>query len=432
MLIKKTKALSRRTLLKSTAVCLGLPLLEAMYTSSSAFASGEGIPQRLFFIFCPNGHLVKPLRDTGPGFTPSPFLAPLQEAGVWEDVKAMVTNIQLHPGVRNAHPRESASYLTCFNLDFSQEELTNRTSVDQVFADHKRDGTFLKSLEIGIDDGKRGSCDGGASCVYNNTISWRGNVPNKIIPDAQKALAILLGVSDTVESTIGHAQVTERSASLLDFVRIEANELSAKLGDDDKKRLDDYLSAVRDLELVIQQDKKLNCSELILEGDKTHHPTNVRQQLEVAALAFRCDATRVGSFMFGAGGSNRPLDFLGFANHHHGVATNDRRPGGGFYKMSIWEGEQFAYFLKLLKDIPEASGNLLDNTMVQYGSGLSDHHTVDNLTMVYAGNGGNMQKLGKVDANYKKLEGVYVDLLQSMDVPIDQFGGEGPAGILGA
>ncbi len=419
--------LTRRSMLASASATMCLPLLEAMTPSDSAFAAGEGIKERLFFIYCPTGHKIDKFRATGANFSPSPFLAPLEEAGVWEYARAMVTNLDNMGKLGPTHPRESASYLTCYKNDVKRVD--NRTSVDQYYADHVGQDTILPSLEIGMDDGKSGSCGKGAPCTYNNTISWRESTPNPPIPTAQAAMGLLFKGLDPGASGNAQNEVSTRNASIIDFVLNQSNSLVSKLGQGDKHRFNEYLESVRKIEQDITETSNLNCTVKELTGKDSTHPTNVRQHFEVAALAFQCDATRVGSFMFGSGGSNRPLDFIGGNMHHHGASHNDRGTNGLFEKMSVWQGEQFAYFLKMLKDTPEGSGNLLDNTTIQYGSGMSDNHNCSNLTMVYVG--GSLPKIGKVSAENKKLAGLYADLLQHLGVPMSNFRETAPLGILG-
>ena len=434
----------RRTFLRGAGAALALPMLDAMLPSlatvtRAATTSPSGFPKRMAFVYVPNGATMNHWTPaaTGSSFDLPRILEPL--APHKSDLTvlsgfAQRNGFALGDGAGD-HARASASFLTgAHPRKTAGTDIRAGISVDQYAAKHVGDQTALPSLELSCDAGPRiGSCDSGYSCAYQYNLSWRSEtMPVNPEVDPKQVFERLFG--DT-SSGIDAKQARSRRAmfqkSILDFVLTDASRLQARVGRQDQRKLDEYLTAVREIEKRVELAEKkaprlpagVQAPDLFEEFEE-----HVRLMFDMLVLAFQTDSTRVATFLVSHEGSNRAYPFIGVndghhdLSHHFGNATNIEK----ITKINCFHTRQFAHFLDKLKSIKEGEGSLLDNCMIVYGSGISDgnRHNHDDLPILLAGKGGGTITPGrhlKVD-HRTPLNNLFLSLLDRLGAPATQFG----------
>jgi hypothetical protein len=302
--------------------------------------------------------------------------------------------------------------------------------VDQVAAARLADKTRLASLELGGEHGAMaGNCDSGYSCVYSSTMSWRSAtqpLPKEVNPKV--VFERLFSTKPPVE----RARQDEKRKSLLDFVREDARELDAKLGAGDRRKLDEYFSAVRDIEQRIERAEKLPPVKApnytAPTGTPAKYDEHVRIMYDLIALAFQADVTRVVTFVLANEGSNRTYPMVGVNEAHHELSHHDNNPAkkAKLRDINKFHTTQLARFLEKLHGIKEGDGTLLDHAMIAYGSGNSDGnaHNHDDLPILLAGGGCGTLKPGK-HIRYPKetpLNNLWLAMLDRMDLQVSGLG----------
>jgi hypothetical protein len=426
---------------------VALPMLEAMLpgtkllgstvAGSAAATTAAAFPKRLAFIYTPNGVNMAQWapEKVGADYTLSPTLAPL--APHQADI-----NILSGLAHKNAfglgdgggdHARASATYLTGCHPKKSASDIHAGISVDQVAANTIGDKTRLPSLELSCDRGQEaGSCDSGYSCAYQFNISWRSETqPMNPEIEPKQAFQRLFGGGTTKEALAAQAQRDHYDQSVLDLVQDQAKGLESKLGTTDRRKLDEYFTSIRDVE---QRIKMNGIAPPIVPdgamGDMNADYTferEMRLMFDLMALSFQTDTTRVSTFIVSHDGGNRPYPFIGVAQGHHHISHHRNQPDA-LARLAIidnWHVKQFAYFLDKLKSIKEGDGNLLDNSMIVYGAGISDgnSHSHDDLPTVLAGRAGGAITPGRhLQFDGDHMTNLYVSLLNRMGVSTQRFG----------
>jgi hypothetical protein len=411
-MIVTRKHLPRRTFLKGMGAVIALPALDAMTPAFAGPARLAKPPLRLGFVYVPNGVVMSDWtpKAAGAAFEFTRILKPLERFR--ED--ALVLSGLAH---RNGyalgdgpgdHARAGASYLTGVHpRKTAGADIQNGISVDQIAAQHIGSQTRFASLELGCDDSRTvGNCDSGYSCAYTNSIAWRGPA-TPMPPETNPRLVF--------ERLFG-----ERTT-----------ELSADLGPADKRKLDEYLSSIREIEQRIEKAEK-DLTGLTPTIDK---PTGipvlyadyVNLMFDLNLIAFQTDLTRIVTLMMGREGSLRTYGEIGVPDPHHPL-THHRGNADWIEKVAkvnIHHVDLFAGFIEKLKATPDGDGTLLDHSMVVYGSGLSDgnRHTHEDLPVVMLGRGGNFRRSAHVV--YPKdtpMTNLFLTLLDRMGVQPDKLG----------
>lgn len=256
--------------------------------------------------------------------------------------------------------------------------------------------TRLPSLEIGTEPFRPvGSCDSGYACVYSTTMSWR--TPTTPVPIETNPRQVFDRLFSNDVKDPDRQKRNRRRTSVLDLVLEDARGLSNRLGSADQRKLDEYLSCVRELELRIQRSEKLPPLDPPAGAVKpaaipSDLPEYLRLMADLLVLAFKTDVTRVATFMFAREGSNRPYPFRGVSEGHHELSHhgNDPKKLAKIQQINTFHIQQFAYLIGRLKDTKEGGGTLLDHCMIAYGSGNGDgnRHNHDDLPILLAGRGG--------------------------------------------
>jgi hypothetical protein len=431
--------LSRRTFLRGVGTAVSLPLLDCMLPTSDA-APNSTYPLRMAFLYVPNGvHMPEwTPRDVGPLGELPPILQSM--APFKKDLLVMSGlaqhNAQALGDGGGDHARAAATFLTgCHPRKTHGVDIKAGVSVDQVAAEKLGKLTRLASLEIGCDKGlTAGNCDSGYSCAYSGNISWRTEtMPMAKEVNPRAVFERMFSGGDSAESAAARAKRDRYNKSVLDFVQEDARGLKSQLGMTDQRKLDEYLSGVRDLEARISRAAKQVVEEA---PPPIHKPSGipkefaeyVRLMCDLLVVAFQGDVTRVSTFMFANDGSNRSYPSIGVPDGHHDVSHhgNDKQKQEKISKINRFHAEQFAYLLGKLKSIREGDGTLLDHSMIVYGSGISDgnRHNHDDLPIILAGNGNGTIRTGR-HLRYSKdtpLNNLFLSMLDRLDVPADSLG----------
>ena len=219
--------------------------------------------------------------------------------------------------------------------------------------------------------------------------------------------------------------------SILDFALEDAQQLRGRLGLNDRRKLDEYLTSVREIEKRIARtdDAKADLPPGFARpaGIPQDYAEHVRLMFDIMALAFQTDTTRICTFMYANEGTNRPYPSIGVPEGHHDLSHHggDPKKHAKLRKINRFHIEQFAYLLGKLKAIREGEHSVLDNTMIVYGSGISDgnRHNHDDLPVLLAGKGGGTLKPGRhIKYSPQPLNNLYLSMLDRVGAPIDRLG----------
>ena len=385
---------------------MALPMFESALPAAQV--AGGVHPKRMAFVFFPNGAIVPNWKPKGEKnkWELSPTLSSLAPH---KDQITVFTGLTQHHGRANGdgagdHARCASSFLTGAQpVKTSGADIKVGVSIDQAAAALIGGQTKLPSLELGIERGRNsGNCDSGYSCAYSANVSWKtATTPMAKELDPKLAFERLFGAP-------GAQKDQERNRyrkSILDMVSEDAGSLQKRLGRTDQRKLDEYLTSVRELELRIEREATSK-SEVpdykVPEGIPKETVKHIRLMYDVMALAFQTDSTRISTLMLGNAGSNRSYPDLGVRGGHHSLShhRNDKGKMADISKIDAFLVNQFSYFLDKLKSVKEGDGTLLDNSMILYGSGISDanRHTHHDLPIVLAGTGGGQFKANQLHA----------------------------------
>jgi hypothetical protein len=326
------------------------------------------------------------------------------------------------------HARASATYLTGVHPRKTDGAgICAGVSVDQVAASHVGAATKLPSLELACEDGRLiGNCDSGYSCAYNNTVSWR--TPSTPLPPEVNPRAVFERLFGTIDENPADRRKRQRNeTSILDYVLDDTRRLSGQVGSSDNRKIDEYLTSVREIERRIQfaekDDQQLSPSFEKPNGVPADFAVYARLMFDLMLVAFQTGATRVSTFMIGREGSLRAYREIGISDAHHPITHHAGNPEliEKVVRINTYHMEQFAYFLGRLKSTPDGDGTLLDHSQIVYGSGLSDgnRHAHNNLPVLLAGKSGGQHITYPAETPMNNL---HLALLDRMGVHIDSLG----------
>ena len=241
----------------------------------------------------------------------------------------------------------------------------------------------------------------------------------------------LFGNGDQGEMTEARAKRDRYKKSILDFVLEDANKLKSELGTRDQRKLDEYFTGVRELELRMAHTDQKSIDMTGVKapsGIPQEYADHIRLMSDMLALAFQADLTRICTFMFANDGSNRPYRNLDIPEGHHDLShhQNDPAKQEKIRRINRFHAGELAYLLEKLDSIKEANGTVLDNSMIVYGCAISDgnRHNHDDLPVLLAGRGGGTIKSGRhlVTGKETPMANLYVSMLERVNVKIDAFG----------
>jgi hypothetical protein len=388
--------MSRRTVLKGMGVTVALPFLDAMVPAGTAFAKTASAGKtRLSCIEMVHGSagstqigIAKNLwapAAVGREFDLSPgSLSPLEP---YKDYLTIVSNTDVRnaeafqpPEIGGDHFRSSAVFLTQAHPKQTQgSDVYVGTSLDQYYAQKFGQDTPIPSMQLCIEAvDQAGGCAYGYSCVYTDTISWASPTqPLPMIRDPRVAFDQLFGVGATPEERAANRRADK---SILDWITGEVAQLRRELSPSDRARLNEYLDNIREIERRIQKVEAYNTS-----GEPRQMPEapigvpdafdeHVKLMFDLQALAFASDVTRVFSFKMGRDGSGRSYPESGVKTGFHPASHHQEKDDRiqDFAKINRYHVSMIPYFLEKLKNTPDGDGNLLDHTLIIYGSPMGD------------------------------------------------------------
>ncbi len=436
------RRISRRTVLKGLGTAIALPMLEAMAPPLAlAGPARKALPRRMAFIYVPNGmHMPAWTPATvGTDFELPATLTPLKPFQKDLCVLSGLTadKARSHGDGGGDHARAMAAFLTGRQpRKTSGADIRAGISVDQLAAQKIGQQTRFPSLEIGCDRGlNSGSCDTGYSCAYSANISWRSEttpMAKEVNPRLVFERFFAGDAKDEAAASRARRQMYKKS--ILDFVAEDAAALKAQLGATDQRKLDEYLTGVREIERRIaraeaENSRPSDSSHLAMPaGIPKDYTRHIRLLSDLLVLAFQGDLTRIATFVFANDGSNRSYKFIGIPEGHHQLSHHGGNPQkqAKIQKINQFHISQLAYLLEKLKAVREGSGTLLDNCMIVYGGGISDgnRHNHDELPILLAGKGGGTVLPGRHVRFPREtpLTNLYVSMLDRMGVPTQAFG----------
>jgi hypothetical protein len=436
-----SRRISRRTALRGLGTVVALPLLECMAPAAGRAGPAVKPPRRLAFVYVPNGvHMPEwTPKGTGADFELPSILEPLQPL---KKELLVLTGLALdaarpHGDGGGDHARAMASFLTGIHpRKTAGSDIRAGVSIDQVVALQAGKQTRFPSLEIGCERGlQAGACDTGYSCAYSGNLSWRSEtLPMAKEVDPRLVFERLFAGPGKGEADEARARRTRYQKSILDFVGEDAGQLRTRLGGADRRKLDEYLQSVRELEVRVDRAGRGPADPppgaVKPAGVPKDYSQHVRLLSDLLVLAFQGDLTRVATFVFANEGSNRSYREIGVAEAHHELSHHggDRFKQEKIRQINRFHVTEFAYLLKKLQGVKEGEGTLLDHCMVVYGSGNSDgnRHNHDDLPILLAGRAGGTVQTGRhlvlPRDRQTPLCNLYVALLERMDVAAERFG----------
>jgi hypothetical protein len=440
--------ISRRSLLRGVGTALALPLLDAMIPPfASAAASKAATPTRMAFLYVPNGIVMDewtPKTGDGAGeWALSETLPRITSALTPYRKDVMILSGLTCNGGRalgdgpGDHGRAGAAYLTATHPRKSAgKDLFAGISVDQVAAQKLAGTTRFSSLELGCEEGVQGgNCDNGYSCTYSNTLSWR--TPTSPLPPEVRPRAVferLFGSLDLGVDPVHRRRQEMYEKSILDGVLDDARRLQASLGGSDKRKMEEYLSSVREIETRIQSmERPANTASAKYPVPSASVPTDfgehARLMTDLLVLAFQTDLTRVSTVLLSIEQSPRAYGAeIGISEGHHGLThhSGDKEKIEKVTQINCYHIKSLTYALDKLKAVKEGDGTLLDHSMIVYGSGISDgnRHDHSNLPLVLAGRGnGTLKPARHVRyAPETPMANLFVSMLDRMGVEPERFG----------
>jgi hypothetical protein len=425
-------ALPRRTFIRGIGAAVALPFLDAMVPAMRAQAKTA---PRFVGIYCGNGANMLDWIPAaqGVGFEFSPILKPIE---AFRDQTLVVTGLDNFPAtdqgdVGGQHPRAAPAFMSCVHPKQTEgSDVQAGTTIDQMIAEKICRDTKLPSLEVSIDrNDVVGACDHGYACAYMNSMSWK--TPTTPLPSETNPRFVferMFGVGVTAEERLLRAK---EDRSILDGLNHEISKLSRRLGARDRTKLGEYLDAVRDVEQRIAKAESTN-SDFAVPEQPVGVPETFKEYIELMfdlqVLAFQADITRVTSLMMARENVNRSYPEIGLPEAHHSISHHGNNPEKmkNYTKLNTYHIETLGYFLKKLQATADGESNLLDNTVVLWGSGMSDGnvHNNYNVPVVVVG-GRNLHIKANRHVKYPKgtpLANLMLGVMDRFGVTVDKFG----------
>jgi hypothetical protein len=412
---------------------VALPMLDAMVPALSAAPTA---PPRLGFIYMANGVIQKDWTPatTGVGFELSATLKPLVNVRDSITVLSGLAHQQADTfgDGTGDHPRASAAWLTgvhAYDRTQPGAEVRLATTADQLAANHIGKTTRISSLELTVDFPTQGACDSG-DCFYVNTVSWRNpTTPNPAETNPRVVFERLFGDGGDAAAM---QQRSRDTGSILDSVLHEVGRISNDLGPGDRTKLDEYLDSVREMEKRIKNPASQSAQTIDLIDRPVDIPESfdayAKLMLDLQALAFQADLTRVFSLILSRELSSRTFAFIGVPDQHHAVSHHRDDPGliAKKAKIDFYQTQLLAYFLEKLNKAQDGDGTLLDHSLIVYGSGMGDGnlHRHFDLPCLLAGRlNGKIQSGRHIRYPDKTpMTNLLVSLLDKTGLPVEKLG----------
>lgn len=431
--------IDRRTFLRGAGTLLALPTLERMLPLTALATSAPASPVRMAFLFVPNGVDMAHWTPAQAGALELPsILEPLRD--VRESINVLTGLAQQNAFAKGDGPGDHARSTACWLTGVHPRktagaDIRNGISADQVAAQRIGNQTKFASLELGCErSGLAGDCDSGYSCAYSSNVSWKSET-TPVAKEVNPRLVFerLFGNGKEGEQQEALARRQLFRMSVLDFISDDAAALRKELGGRDRQKLDEYFTAVREIEqrlVKFENQSKLAALANATKpaGVPTDYGEHIRLMMDMLILAFQTDLTRISTVMFANEGSNRSYAHIGVPEGHHDISHHGKNADKIAKKRRIdrFHVEQLAYALKKMQSIQEPNGTLLDNCMIVYGGGISDgdRHNHDDLPILMAGRAGGRLKGGlhRVYQPHTPMNNLFLSMLDRVGVPVETLG----------
>ena len=430
------KALPRRTFLRGMGTAVALPFLDSMVPALAKAAQTKP-PLRMIFSYVPNGI---DMRNWNPDYEGEwrelpRILKPLE--AVKNDI-LMLGNLTHNTGRAlldgaGDHGRCCGSYLTGIQVKKTVTDIKASISCDQHVANEIGKQTRYPSLEIGLEDSRQaGDCDSGYSCAYTNNLAWRSETqPLPPVLDPRQLFERLFG-DGVPMSPEARARQAKYRRSILDFVMGDTQKLESTLGPTDKRKLDEYLTSIREVERQIDKAEKDNAQiDPKMEkpyGVPADFAEHFRLMSDMMTIVIQADMTRVMTFLITREGTSRAYREIGISDGHHPL-THHRNQVDMMDKVALineYMIKQFALWINKLKSIQEGDGSLLDHSMIVYGAGLSDgnRHLHEDLPTIILGRANGTIKSGRriVARRETPMCNLFLSMMDRMGCRMEHFG----------
>jgi hypothetical protein len=420
------RALPRRTFLRGMGVTLALPLLDSMIPAATAIAQTAASPKSRFCgIYVPHGATMDKWTPAieGTGFEITETLKPLEKL---RDRLNVVSNLA-HPlaGGKGSdagadHARSAPVFLS--GSSPQKGGVHAGRTVDQVLAEHIGQDTPLPSLEMSLEDVAL-NCGSGYGCAYLNTISWRTpTVPLPMETNPQVVFERLFGDGTTAAQRLLRKQ---QDKSILDSITDKLGRLQGGLDSDDRARLNEYVENVREIERRIQKAAQQSATNADVPAAPVGVPDSFEEHIklmfDLQVLAYRADITRVSTMMYAhdLSGTAYPASGVRDGFHNSSHHSNVRARMDLFAQINRYHVQMLGYFLEKLRSTPDGDGNLLDHSVVLYGSSMSNgnQHDHDPLPILLAGGGS-----GRLKGNRHLVFPAHTPMSNLMLSLLDKFG----------
>ena len=427
------KHIDRRMLLRGVGAAVAMPFLDAMRPALAATGAAKQA-RRVGVVYVPNGIVMKDWLVDKPGaaFTFSRILKPLEKFR--EDI-VIVSGLSNHAAVKakgGGHAKASGSFLSCAQPKYTAgADVRAGVTFDQIAAQKFAAETRVPSLQLGCEDSRMiGNCDTGSSCAYTNSLSWKNEeTPLAVEVNPRSVFERLFGTVDPSLDAATKARRALYKKSILDLTREHTTTLVKSLGAQDKRKMDEYLTSIREVETRIvkaESDPEIPLGEKP-SGIPFAYEEYVKLMFDLQVVAFQADISRVSTMMLGREGSVRTYPEIGVPDPHHPLTHHRGHPDfiEKVTKINEFHVGLFAYFVERLRAVQEGEGTLLDHSTILYGAALSDgnQHSNHNLPLLVAGHAGG-QKGGRhvVAKPETPAANLFVNMLDRVGVAVERFG----------
>jgi hypothetical protein len=382
------KQISRRTVLRGAGVALALPLLDSMIPAQTPLSKTAAAPKLRFTgIFVPHGMAPGYWIPDGPVLQADKLPTIMEPLAPFIDKTTILSGMwtksaEPPPGVTGADHWVAAAYL-CANKPkkTTGSDIEDGTTIDQLIAQKIGQETLLPSLQLAIEDpgANSSNCGEGYSCAYTNSISWSS--PNRPLPMELNPQVVFERLFGDVQAKTPQerAERREQDRSILDAVTKKLTSFKQNLGPADKVKVDDYTDSIREIERRLEIAKKatgaVNSEGIVVPaGVPDSFDEHLKLQFDLQALAFKADITRVSTVLYARDLTGRSFPASGTNTGFHGGSHHAENPDRikDYSKINRYHVQMLAYYLDKLKNTPDGDGNLLDHSLVLYGTNMGD------------------------------------------------------------
>ena len=448
------KHIPRRTFLRGAGVTMTLPFLESMVPARATAATTPVSKTRFVALFSPHGwaptfwadnrkeglegvKIENPAeRNVGLGFIHQP-MAP------WRDNVTIVAGLDATsslppPGLTGGdHDRAAAVFSGLPPKKTTGSDIQCGTSIDQIIAQKYGQEMLLPSMQLAIEDpaGNTGVCGYGYSCAYSNSISWAS--PNKPLPHEINPIAVFRRMYGDGSSLEERKSRRLADSSILDNITRKLARFEMNLPAEDRRRLNDYLDSVRELERRLQIAEKVSAESPSMDlpfGVPESFDEHIKLHFDLLVLAFQGGITRVGSLMIARDISLRSYPESGVKTPNHSASHHGENPQRmeEYAKINRYHCQCIGYFLNKLKATQDGEGNLFDHSLVMWGSnmGNSNQHNHTNVGYLLAGGASGKHK-ARLNVTAKgPTSNILLTALRMMELEVDSIGDStGPVSI---